>query len=79
MEASSKKGSISGSGSQRRTSYIGSFRVGSMSRKNILVASDGKTMDKASLIGSRHTVQVMYSSVFVFNFSFPPQCGGVWR
>ncbi|XP_014378945.2 WD repeat-containing protein 78 isoform X3 [Alligator sinensis] len=58
MEASSKKGSISGSGSQRRTSYIGSFRVGSMSRKNILVASDGKTVDKASLIGSRHTVQV---------------------
>ncbi|XP_019383970.1 PREDICTED: WD repeat-containing protein 78 [Gavialis gangeticus] len=58
MEASSKKGSISGSGSQRQTSYISSFRVGSMSRKNILVASDGKTMDKGSLIGSRHTVQV---------------------
>ncbi|XP_050818876.1 dynein axonemal intermediate chain 4 isoform X3 [Gopherus flavomarginatus] len=61
MELNTKGTSISGTSSQRRMSYVSGVnpnRVESLSRRSILIASDGKTMDKGSLIGSRHTIQV---------------------
>ncbi|XP_032627849.1 dynein axonemal intermediate chain 4 isoform X2 [Chelonoidis abingdonii] len=61
MELNTKRTSISGTSRQRQMSYVSGVnpnRVGSLSRRSILIASDGKTMDKGSLIGSRHTIQV---------------------
>nr|XP_006125086.1 WD repeat-containing protein 78 isoform X1 [Pelodiscus sinensis] len=56
-----KRTSVSFIGSQKQMSYISGFnpsRVGSLSRRSLLMASDGKTVDKGSLIGSRHTIQI---------------------
>ncbi|KAM9129256.1 dynein axonemal intermediate chain 4 isoform 2-T2 [Pangshura tecta] len=61
MELHTKRTSISGTSSHRQMSYVSGVnpnRVGSLSRRSILRASDGKTMDKGSLMGSRHTIQV---------------------
>ncbi|CAM5162488.1 unnamed protein product [Natator depressus] len=61
LELNMKRASISGTSSQKQMSYVSGFspsRVGSLSRRSILIASDGKTMDKGSLIGSKHTIQV---------------------
>ncbi|XP_067419436.1 dynein axonemal intermediate chain 4 isoform X3 [Emydura macquarii macquarii] len=60
-ELNMKKTSISGTSSQRRMSYVSGFsrnRAGSLSQRSILMTSDGRTLDKGSLIGSRHTIQV---------------------
>uniref|UniRef100_A0A8C0G552 Dynein axonemal intermediate chain 4 n=1 Tax=Chelonoidis abingdonii TaxID=106734 RepID=A0A8C0G552_CHEAB len=55
MELNTKRTSISGTSRQRQMSYVSGVnpnRVGSLSRRSILIASDGKTMDKGSLIGN---------------------------
>ncbi|XP_075792297.1 dynein axonemal intermediate chain 4 [Pelodiscus sinensis] len=60
-ELQMKRTSVSFIGSQKQMSYISGFnpsRVGSLSRRSLLMASDGKTVDKGSLIGSRHTIQI---------------------
>ncbi|XP_074858438.1 dynein axonemal intermediate chain 4 isoform X2 [Carettochelys insculpta] len=60
-EMNTKRTSISFTGSQRRMSYLSGFnpnRVGSLSRRSLLMTSDGKTVDKGSLIGSRHIIQI---------------------